>query len=1599
VTSIGDYAFEGCSGFTSLTIPDSVTSIGDSAFINCTDLLQISFGNGLTTIHEKAFHSHAFYDTDGTTSLAANVENLKGFIYAGTSVTKMIRLAATGALPTEAGNWYLTADVILTSTWAVPSGTVNLCLNGHSITMKQIADYVPVIRVGNESALNLYDCSNPSTGKITHYSETTDNNTETWIGGGLEVEGTFNMYGGNISGNTTGTGGGVYTYTNGTFNMYGGTISENTATEVTEGGGGGGVYNHGTFNMYGGTISNNTATNGGGVFNTIDGTFNMSGGTISNNTATNGGGVCNYKTFNMSGGTIFNNTATNGGGVYNSGTFNMYGGTVSGNSTTTDGGGVYNSGTFSIKGSPVISDNSKTGDPSTPSNVYLPDNMKIVIEGVLTGDAIIGISMQTAGVFTYRYSNYNNTSPSDFFKPDNNSYNVSWDSIVTEAELTGGAQTKFKVTFNSNGGEGTMDPQVFTKGVAQNLSVNTFTKSGSDFIKWTTNADGTGTSYADGESVTLTDSDLTLYAQWGSSWGCGGGLTATLIDHTLTIEKTDKDGNGKMDDYSYDSGNSNPKPPWHDERSSVTKIVVNDGVKKIGSFAFYECIKLVDLQLTDSIEEIGDHAIYGCLELTAINVPKNLDRVGAGSFANCAKLTNITVSEGNEVFNTDVDGVLYYDDGTIYEVIQYPLGKSDEKYRIIFGVNRIGPYAFENSTLKEVVIPASVLYFGYKGFYTEREGCLDFITFEGGGLQAKEVGTDAFKKMDFINGDHQVDFYDGNHREFRGNTYKCYDNAYRQTGTVTFDAKGHGIAPPTIWPFVLGYKIPEPEKPTAPGFIFEGWFKESDCTNEWHFNIDIPLKTQTTLYAKWDVVKHKVTYDVDGGSADAPVQEDVEENHKFTVAGYSGTKPGYVFDGWTCGGQTYQPGDQATMGTSDMVFKAKWIVPIKYTVTISAGEGGTVSKGSVTVDSGTMITSANNMLRVGSDTVVATPNDGCEFKFWSGVTYSTVTSDMNVTAIFSKEGGMSWTISYSLEKGSWKEGYTAPAQYIEGVGMFLPSSSDIVPYKKDGYTVSFLGWYLTGDKSKTIVSSVTPTDSGDKSFTALWEETVNSYAYTVKYQDAAGRNVAPSYEGTAKFGTKVTPEIISVPGYVPPKETKTITISSNVSKNTVTYVYTVITFTITVSSGDHGTITGPSTVEYGSDAIFAIIGDDDYIVSDVTVDGESVGKKGVYTFASVTSDHSISAAFEYKKDAETVIDDVGNVIEMYTEEQDGKGVRVAIHYNANGKTESYASVSVSEDINSVVSVITDTHGKTVVDTTAMISSDTGATITLSDLNNVKEAAASAAKSLDVDANDRMNIVVDSTTEAGSSKGASISFEGVSSDNTLAITVIGDAGSISFDSKVIADVLKTASAFNVVFEEADDSSITPEQRRAAGDNTVYDIFAVVNGKTMTTFDGEVKISMPYELKEEEEPTDVKIYYVSDEGNVELIGGNWSNGYVTAKLSHFSDYFAAADYVLRNVTLEKTGEGSVEASTYSCSPGTTVKLTATPSDGWKFVKWESQQVTVNDGSFVMPDEDVTVKAVFEKASESSPGFDWWWILIIVAVIACIVGGFWFYNSRKA
>lgn len=73
--------------------------------------------------------------------------------------------------------------------------------------------------------------------------------------------------------------------------------------------------------------------------------------------------------------------------------------------------------------------------------------------------------------------------------------------------------TKVTITFNANGGEGTMAAQQVPQSTSRNLNSNTFTRAHYTFNGWNTQANGSGTSYADGASIN-TSTDLTLYAQW-----------------------------------------------------------------------------------------------------------------------------------------------------------------------------------------------------------------------------------------------------------------------------------------------------------------------------------------------------------------------------------------------------------------------------------------------------------------------------------------------------------------------------------------------------------------------------------------------------------------------------------------------------------------------------------------------------------------------------------------------------------------------------------------------------------------------------------------------------------------------------------------------------------------------------------------------------------------------------------------------------------------------------------------------------------------------------------------------------------------------------
>ena len=79
----------------------------------------------------------------------------------------------------------------------------------------------------------------------------------------------------------------------------------------------------------------------------------------------------------------------------------------------------------------------------------------------------------------------------------------------------------YTVTFDANGGTGTMEPQAVLGGTATALNTNTFTRDNYTFSGWSTKQNGGGTTYTDGQSATFS-ADTTLYAQWNKSGGSGG---------------------------------------------------------------------------------------------------------------------------------------------------------------------------------------------------------------------------------------------------------------------------------------------------------------------------------------------------------------------------------------------------------------------------------------------------------------------------------------------------------------------------------------------------------------------------------------------------------------------------------------------------------------------------------------------------------------------------------------------------------------------------------------------------------------------------------------------------------------------------------------------------------------------------------------------------------------------------------------------------------------------------------------------------------------------------------------------------------------------
>ena len=158
---LGDYAFSGCSGLTSLTLPSSVTSIGDKAFYSCWMLTSLTIPSSVTSIGNYAFYgcsgltsltipsgvtsigNQAFYDCSGLTSLTipSGVTSIGNYAFYGCSgLTSLIIPSGV----TSIGKWAFRGCSGLTSIYVYPENLPELGIDiFNGCDAKNCTVYVP----------------------------------------------------------------------------------------------------------------------------------------------------------------------------------------------------------------------------------------------------------------------------------------------------------------------------------------------------------------------------------------------------------------------------------------------------------------------------------------------------------------------------------------------------------------------------------------------------------------------------------------------------------------------------------------------------------------------------------------------------------------------------------------------------------------------------------------------------------------------------------------------------------------------------------------------------------------------------------------------------------------------------------------------------------------------------------------------------------------------------------------------------------------------------------------------------------------------------------------------------------------------------------------------------------------------------------------------------------------------------------------------------------------------------------------------------------------------------------------------------------------
>ena len=301
---------------------------------------------------------------------------------------------------------------------------------------------------------------------------------------------------------------------------------------------------------------------------------------------------------------------------------------------------------------------------------------------------------------------------------------------------------------------------------------------------------------------------------------------------------------------------------------------------------------------------------------------------------------------------------------------------------------------------------------------------------------------------------------------------------------------------------------------------------------------------------------------------------------------------------------------------------------LSYTITATAGNGGTINPGTTTVNCG------------GSQTYTIVPNegymisdvtvDGQSVGSVSSYSFTNVIADHTILATFVEipDNHIVITVNADAEGGS-----VSPngSQSVEQGEDFTFTVTPDACYTIGSVTVNGVAVDLDANNSYTIPDVTT-------------EQTVNVTFNQITYNVIANASNGGTIDAASSancgedFTFSVTPETcyeiesVTANGIALTAGANNLyTINNVTAEQTITVTFNRTSYTITATAGNGGTITPAGDVEVncGESMTFAIAASEGYQIADVVVDGQSRGVITSYTFDNVTENgHSISATFE-----------------------------------------------------------------------------------------------------------------------------------------------------------------------------------------------------------------------------------------------------------------------------------------------------------------------------------------------------------------------------------